>query len=77
MRLSNTMYDKLKIFCTTILPAAGTLYFALSSIWHFPFGEQIIGTISAVTAFLGVCLKISSNNYNASMQENSENSDEM
>ena len=23
------------------LPAAGTLYFALAGIWHFPYGEEI------------------------------------
>jgi hypothetical protein len=41
----------------------GTLYFALASIWGFPYGEQIVGTITAVDAFLGTCLGISTKNY--------------
>ena len=34
------------------LPALGTLYFALSKIWGFPYGQEIVGTITAVDAFL-------------------------
>ena len=46
-----------------VLPAVGTLYFALSGIWGLPYGEQIVGTVTAVDAFLGALLKISSDNY--------------
>jgi imidazoleglycerol phosphate synthase glutamine amidotransferase subunit HisH len=63
MKLSNNTYDVLKFICQIILPAAGTLYFALAGIWGFPYGEQIVGTITAIDAFLGVCLGISSDNY--------------
>lgn len=69
MRMSNETYDKLKFIVTVILPAIGTLYFALSEIWHLPYGQQIVGTIAAVVTFLGVCLKISTNNYNKSIQD--------
>lgn len=61
--MSNKTYDILKYIAQVVLPALGTLYFALASIWGFPYGEQIVGTISAVDAFLGVILKISSDNY--------------
>lgn len=63
MTLSNRMYDILKWITTLLLPALGTLYFALASIWGFPYGEQIVGTLAAITTFLGVSLKISSANY--------------
>lgn len=63
MKLSNNVYDVLKYIAQIVLPALGTLYFALSGIWGFPLGEQIVGTITAVDAFLGALLKISSNNY--------------
>ena len=46
-----------------VLPALGTLYFALASIWGFPYGEEIVGTITAIDTFMGVLLKISSDNY--------------
>lgn len=47
------------------LPASGTLYFALASIWGLAYGEQILGTIAAVNIFLGVILGISTKMYNA------------
>lgn len=61
--MSNKTYDILKYIAQVVLPALGTLYFALASIWGFPYGEQIVGTITAVDTFLGVLLKISSDQY--------------
>lgn len=63
MKMSNKVYDVLKWIALCLLPAAGTLYFALASIWGFPYGEQIVGTITAVDTFLGVILKINSVKY--------------
>lgn len=45
-----------------LLPGSGTLYFALASIWGLPYGEQIVGTITAVVTFLNVVLGISNSN---------------
>ncbi len=64
MKLSNKMYDVLKWIAMYLLPAVGTLYFALSGIWGFPCGEQVVGTITAVDTFLGVILGISTATYN-------------
>lgn len=64
--LSNKVYDVLKWIALILLPAAGTLYFALSGIWGLPYGEQIVGTITAIDTFLGAILGISSINYNKS-----------
>lgn len=61
--MSNKTYDVLKYVAQIVLPALGTLYFALASIWHLPYGEEIVGTITAVDAFLGAILMISSSNY--------------
>ena len=63
-RLSNKVYDILKFIAQIVLPAAGTLYFALAGIWGWPYGEQIVGTITAVDAFLGALLGISTAAYN-------------
>ena len=65
MKLQNRTYDILKWITTIVLPACGTLYFALSGIWGFPYGEQIVGTITAIVTFFGVVLGISTKNYNA------------
>jgi hypothetical protein len=62
--MSNKTYDTLKWIAQYFLPAVGTLYFALAGIWGFPFGEEVVGTITAVDTFLGVILGISTMNYN-------------
>lgn len=67
--MSNSTYDTLKFIVQIVLPACGTLYFALASIWGFPYAEQIVGTIAAVTTFLGVVLKISTIQYNKQQAE--------
>lgn len=63
MTLTNKAYDKLKWIAQYLLPALGTLYFALASIWNLPYQKEVLGTITAITAFLGVILGISSANY--------------
>ena len=62
--MSNKVYDALKWIAMYLLPALGTLYFALAGIWGLPYGEQIVGTIMAVDTFLGVILGISASQYN-------------
>lgn len=64
MKLSNKVYDVLKWIALYLLPALGTLYFALSGIWGLPYGEQIVGTITAADTCLGVLLGISTATYN-------------
>lgn len=64
MKMTNKMYDILKWIAQYFLPAVGTLYFALAGIWGLPYGEQVVGTITAVDTFLGVLLGISSAQYN-------------
>lgn len=70
--MSNRMYDVLKWIAQILLPALGTLYFALAGIWGFPYGEQIVGTITAVDTFLGICLGISTSQYKKG-EENDQN----
>ncbi len=67
--LSNKTYDVLKWIALYLLPALGTLYFALAGIWKFPYGEEVVGTITAVDTFLGVLLGISTAQYK---KENTE-----
>ena len=62
--MKNKTYDILKKIALVVLPALGTLYFAISGIWGLPYGEQIVGTITAIDAFLGALLGISSVQYN-------------
>ncbi len=63
MKMSNKTYDILKWIALYFLPALATLYFALAGIWNLPYGEQVLGTISAIDTFLGVLLGLSSAKY--------------
>ncbi len=67
--MSNKTYDILKFVAQILLPAIGTLYFALARIWQFPFAEEIVGTITAIDAFLGAVLGISTMQYNKEQEE--------
>lgn len=67
--MSDKMYNVLKWIAMVVLPAIGTLYFALAGIWDFPYADEIVGTITAVDTFLGVVLGISTVQYN---KKNSE-----
>lgn len=69
MKMSNKMYDLLKKLAMIILPGLGTLYFTLAGIWNLPFGEQVVGTIAAITTFLGVVLDASTRKYNKEIVE--------
>ena len=62
--MNNKTYDILKYIAQIVLPALGALYFALSQIWGLPYGEEIVGTITAVDCFLGAILGISTMAYN-------------
>lgn len=64
MKFSNKAYDILKWICMIVLPALGTFYFAIAGIWGFPYAEQIVGTIAAVTTLLGALIGISTAKYN-------------
>ena len=61
--MTDRMYDVMKWIAMVVLPALGTLYFALAGIWGFPYGEEVVGTITAIDAFLGALLGVSTVNY--------------
>lgn len=70
--MSNKVYDILKWIALVVLPAIATLYFALSGIWGLPYGEQIVGTITAIDTFLGAILGISNIQYKKNIEEKEE-----
>lgn len=62
--MSNKVYDVFKYIAQIVIPAIATLYFALAQVWAFPYAEEIVGTLTAIDAFLGTMLGISSATYN-------------
>lgn len=69
MKMSDKTYDVMKWIAMYLLPALGTLYFALAGIWALPYGEEVVGTITAIDTFLGVLLGISSAQYNKTLSK--------
>jgi hypothetical protein len=63
MKMSNKVYDVLKWIAMVALPAFGTFYLALTGIWGFPYGDQIVGTCLAVETLIGTLLQISNVQY--------------
>lgn len=69
MILPDKVYNVLKFIAQVLLPAMGTLYFALAGIWGLPYGEQIVGTLTAIDTFLGALLGLSTMQYKKSLKE--------
>lgn len=65
--MNNKVYDILKWVAMIVLPAIATLYMAIANIWGFPYGEEVVGTITAVNTFLGAVLGISAVKYNKTL----------
>lgn len=64
--LSDRTYSALKWIAQILLPALGTLYFSLASIWGLPKADEVVGTIMAVDLFLGLLLGVSTKQYHKS-----------
>lgn len=69
LKMSNRFYDVLKYIAVVFLPALGTLYFGLSQFWDIFEPEKVVGTIMVVDTFLGVLLKLSTDQYNESEEK--------
>lgn len=67
--MNNKLYDCLKWIAQILLPAVATLYFAIAQIWGLPYAEQIVGTITAIDAFLGALLGVSTIQYKKRIEE--------
>ena len=67
--LTNRAYNYTKYAVQIALPALGTLYFTLASIWGLPYGEQVVGTITAIALFGGVLIGVSKHQYDNSEQK--------
>src|SRR3954466_5190249 len=61
--LSNKQYNFLKWVVGIVIPAIGSLYFGVAKIWNLPAGEQVLGTLIVIQAFLGALLGISTKQY--------------
>lgn len=74
MIFPDKVYTILKWLTMIGLPAISTLYFALSGIWNFPYGEEVVGTIAAVTTCLGAFIGVSNAKYKAQVGRDTDGS---
>lgn len=67
IKMSNKVYDVLKVIAVAVLPAISALYLGLANIWGFGLGEQIDQTIqliiAAINTVLGLAIIKSSSDY--------------
>lgn len=70
--MNNKVYDVLKWVALVVLPAMAALYLTLAQIWGLPYGEAIAATITAIDAFLGAILGISSIQYGKKVKNNAK-----
>lgn len=63
MNINSELYDTLKYVAQVVIPAVGTLWFAIATIWGLPFSEEILGTLTAIDAFMGALLHIDNKSY--------------
>lgn len=67
--MNNKTYDILKYIAQIVIPAIGVLWFTIAQIWNIPYGQEILGTITAVDCFLGAILGISTMAYNKKLED--------
>lgn len=64
--LTDSWYGLGKKAVQIYIPAASAAYFALGGIWGLPYVDKITGTLAVLATFIGVCLGISSKQFDAS-----------
>ena len=68
--MTNRTYDILAYIQSIVLPAVATLIATLGQIWNWTWPvEETVLTITAIDTFLGIILRISSNQYYEVMEE--------
>lgn len=72
--LSNKAYDILKWISLVALNAIGVCYKSIATIWHLPYGTEVLATCSAIALCIGALIGISSATYANSL--NTEEPDE-
>lgn len=74
--MSNELYDRIKFIALILLPALGTLYYAIAAIWGLPYAEEVVATVTAIDTFLGALVKYHSDKFYAEMLDEPAEYDE-
>lgn len=61
--MSDRVYKILKWACLIFIPATASLVYTIGVIWGIPYTDSVVGTLSAVSTFLGALIGISTIDY--------------
>lgn len=64
MILNDRLYDVLKWCDLVLIPSLATAYVGLSSVWGWPYADEVAKTTAVVCTLLGALLGISTAQYN-------------
>lgn len=62
--LKDSVYDTMKWVTMIVMPALATAYVGLSTIWGWPFADEVAKTSAVICTLLGTLLGISTAQYN-------------
>lgn len=68
--LADNVYLWLKNTAMVVLPAVGSLYLAVATIWGLPGAEKVVASCAAAATFLGVIAKLGERSYDKSDASN-------
>ena len=60
--MSNKQYDTLKMIALILTPVLAFLA-SLTNIWHVPYAEQIVATLTALDTLIGAVVVIANKQY--------------
>lgn len=66
MKLSDKTYDILKWISLIFCDAIGVFYKTISTIWHLPYGDEVLTTFAAIGVLIGALIGVSTAQYNKS-----------
>lgn len=69
MIIPNKVYNILKWICIIFVPALNVFLTTIFALYHIPHIEVVVGTISAVVAFVGALIGVSTKAYNKQFED--------
>ena len=72
MLLNDRLHDILKWCDLVLIPALATAYVGLSSVWGWPYADEVAKTTAVVCTLLGALLGISTAQYNKQQPPDNE-----
>lgn len=63
MKLNDKVYNVLKWLALIFFDAIGIFYKTIATIWHLPFGDEVLATCTAISVLIGTLIGVSTINY--------------